>query len=190
MREGGFAGGITELATAAGFQRAGDAADVDHGAGVAFALQGGDVLTAGEEGEEGHAHKVPGGHVGAEGGFPLRRLAPQEMLADSLGVVAVGGTVGAAETGIVIASDACVIDEELDAAGFPLGKFGGEARDFRFLGDIAWEGDDSARMGAVEVNDSAERVWTAAGDVDAGSVRGESLGDHLGIHVLDREVGR
>ena len=78
----------------------------------------------------------------------------------------------------IVARDACVVDEEVDAIGFFRGNFICEAEALGFARDVAWEGDDFARPGGVLLNDFAEGFLTTAGDIDSSTIGAQGLGYH------------
>ena len=83
-----------------------------------------------------------------------------------------------AEFGRIVARDACVVNEKVNAIRFFRGNFICEADTLCFAGDVTWEGDDFARTGGVLLNDFAEGFLTTAGDIDNSTVGAQGLGYH------------
>lgn len=79
---------------------------------------------------------------------------------------------------VIVTSDTGIVDEEMDPLRLLLGELISEPHHFFLLGDVAWEGMDAARAGAVCVDDGLEGGLAATGDVDFNTVDSEDLGYH------------
>jgi hypothetical protein len=117
MRRRRLGARIRKLATAATLHVSRDTAHVDDRARVA----GRDVLALGQQRQEGHAHPEDAADIGLESVSPVLLFRFEEVLGDGFGGFPVGFASGR-EFCVVVAGDAGVVDEELNAFGFLFGE--------------------------------------------------------------------
>jgi len=110
---------IRKLPITAPLHRPRNRARVDDTAGVSIL---GIALALGQQWQEGHGHEEATDDVGLVGVEPGGDVGLEEVLGDGDGVLHVGGAVGG-ELGCVVAGDAGVVDEEVDAVGLFLRHF-------------------------------------------------------------------
>lgn len=181
-----FTAGVRELAVTRPLHQPADAADVDDARGIARR----DVAAAGQKWQERRRHPILCRDVGRERVGPLLRFGLQHVLGNALGRREVGFP-GRRELGVVVARDARVVHQKVDATaataivvGFSRRHFLREPDAFLLVGHVAREGNDLAGprtvagSGAVLFDDFVQRLSTTSRDVHLRAVGVQCLRDH------------
>ena len=140
VQEGGFRRRVGDVPVRGVLQQRRIAAGVDD----AGRVTGDHVVALGEERQEGHGHEEAAGDVRLERLGPVLGLGSHEVRADGLRVAEVR-LAGSVEPGGIVAGDAGVVDEELDAVGLRVGDGGGELLDGGFVADVGGDAIDDVR---------------------------------------------
>ena len=130
-----FRSRIGNVAMGAMLQERGIAADVHH----ARRIPRRHVAALCQQRQEGHGHEEAAHDVRRKGLGPAFRSRLHEMRGDGLRVGPVGLAGFAVPGGGLVARDAGVVDEQVDAMGLGAGDGVGETLDLLFLADVADE---------------------------------------------------